>query len=211
MRMRAVPASRRPFVDLPAFKYTPYTLFTAGCFLAFTGMYAPYFYVQLYSLARSAVDEDFAFYLLPILNSTSIVGRIVPNYIADKTGSLNIIVPCAVVTGILQLCLIPISSKGAIIAFCLLYGLFTGSFVSLPPSVLIALSPNRALIGTHMGMALGLVGCGLLVGTPVAGAILDGRGFTAVWIYGGVLTLSGGVFMWAARVAKVGPKLMVRA
>jgi MFS family permease len=211
MRMRAFPSQKRPMLDLPAFKSMPYTLFVIGCFFGFMGMYAPYFYVQLFAIHYDIVRPSLVFYLVPILNSTSIIGRIIPNFIADYTGSFNIIAPCAMITGILTLCLIPIRSTAALIVFCLLYGFFTGSLVSLPPSVLIGLSPNKGLIGTHMGMAFGVTACGLLIGTPIAGVILDAKGFAHVWIFGGVLTLAGGVIMWIARCQKVGWSVLKKA
>ncbi|RMZ41958.1 monocarboxylate permease [Aspergillus flavus] len=95
-----------------------------------------------------------------------------------------------------------------IVAF--LYGFFTGAFVSLPPTCFVKLSPDRALIGTRMGMGYAVMTIGNLVGTPAAGAILQNRGFNAVWIFGGGLSIAGGIAMMISRNFQGGWKLLIR-
>lgn len=211
MKMRVKPPAKRALLDLSAFRETPYIFFTLGSFLGFMGLYTPFFYVQLYAIEKGITDTNLGFYLISILNTASIFGRIFPNIAADRIGAFNTIVPCAILAGILSLCLIPISSVGPIIVFLILYGFFSGSFVSLPPTILVHLSPKRSVIGTRMGMCFAITSIGLLIGTPIAGAILDARGFTSVWIFGGVLTIAGGCCMALGRGAKVGWSVMKKA
>ena len=45
-----------------------------------------------------------------------------------------------------------------------LYGLFSGALVSLPPTIFVHLTKNRAVIGTRMGMGFAIISIGLLVG-----------------------------------------------
>lgn len=207
MKVRVLPASKRKIVDWSAFREPPYALFVGGGFLAFIGLYTPFFYIQLFAIQSNIADTNLAFYLLPILNASSTFGRIFPNMVADKVGPFNIVVLCATISGILALCLNAVSSIGSLIVFCILYGFFSGSFVSLPPTILVGLSPNRGIVGTRMGMCFACVAVGVLIGTPIAGAILDTSGFTGVWIFGGVLTVLGGCVIGAARVCKIGWKL----
>lgn len=47
-----------------------------------------------------------------------------------------------------------IHSIGAIIMFCIAYGFFSGTFVSTTGPALATLSPDMALVGTHMGKPL---------------------------------------------------------
>jgi MFS family permease len=54
----------------------------------------------------------------------------------------------------------------------LLYGAFSGGVVSLTPSVIVGLSPDMGRVGTRMGMSFIISGLAILVGTPIAGAIL---------------------------------------
>ena len=69
-------ASRQK-TDLTAWKETPFTAFAVGTFLAFTGLYIPYFYIQVYGLSAGGVSSDLAFYLVSTLNAGSLLGRIV--------------------------------------------------------------------------------------------------------------------------------------
>jgi len=211
MKPRVLPAAQRALVDWTAFKSLPYMLFVIGSFVAFMGLFTFFFYVQFYVIQRHITDENLAFYLLSVLNAASVFGRIIPNFVADKVGPLNIIIPCALISGLLTFCLIPLTSKGGIIILTLLFGFFSGSLVSLPPTIVVHMSPNRGLIGTRLGMCFGIVAVGVLIGTPIAGAILDSRGYESVWIFGGTLTVSGGLVMGLSRVAFKGTRLLVKA
>ena len=152
LRVRTIPDSRRKFLDLPAFKEPAYALFVLGNFLGFMGLYVVFFYVQTYAIQTGIASENMGFYLLSVLNAGSVFGRIIPNFIADRTGPMNMIVPCALISGILALCLIAARTLAPVIVICALYGFFSGSFVSLPPTILVHLTDNRAMIGTRMGM-----------------------------------------------------------
>jgi predicted MFS family arabinose efflux permease len=152
LRVRVIPDSRRKFLDLPAFKEPAYALFVLGTFLGFMGLFVVFFYVQSYAIETKIASENTGSYLLAILNAGSVFGRIIPNFIADRVGPMNMIVPCALVSGVLCLCLIAVHSLAPVIVICALYGFFSGSFVSLPPTILVHLTSNRAMIGTRMGM-----------------------------------------------------------
>ncbi|KAK4964086.1 hypothetical protein LTR66_012481 [Elasticomyces elasticus] len=208
MKVRVLPAARRKFLDLAAFREAPYFLFVFGGFLGFMGLYTPFFYVQTYAIAKHITDENLGFYMLSIINAASIFGRIIPNYVADRTGPINMIVPCALISGIICLCLIPVASVASLIVLCLVYGFFSGTFVSLPPTIFVLLSPNRGMIGTRMGMGFSFIACGLLIGTPVCGLILRASSFEYVWVFSGALTILGALSMAGCRVAQGGWSLM---
>lgn len=75
MRVRVLPPKSRSLSDLPAFRIPAYSLITAGFFLGFMGLSIPVFYAQVYAIEEHITNEDLAFYLLAILNSTSTFGR----------------------------------------------------------------------------------------------------------------------------------------
>lgn len=210
MKMRVKPPASRPLTDFPALKYLPYSLFILGAFISFIGLYVPFFYCEVYAYQSNFGDGEFSFYTLAILNGASTFGRILPNIIADAIGPFNVIIPCALFAGICTLSLLSITAVPSFVVFLIFYGFFSGAFVSLPPPVLIALSPNRALMGTHMGMAFAGVACGVLVGTPIAGAILKRYGYDAIWIYGGVFTCAGAFVMFVARGMKLNWTKMIQ-
>ena len=212
MRVRVLPAKKRSLLDLPAFKKPAYTLTVFGFFIGFMGLYMPFFYAQVYALERHITNENLAFYLLAVMNSTSVFGRIIPNYLADFLGAFNVVIPCAFVASVLCFCFITINSSAGIIVLMAFYGFFSGSFVSLPPTIIVHLSLDaREKIGTRLGQAFACIALGLLVGTPIGGAILDKSGFDGVWVFGGCLLLGSAVALVAARVLYKGWGLMVKA
>ncbi len=76
------------------------------------------------------------------------------------------------------------------------------------------MSPNLAVLGARMSMAFMSAGTGLLVGTPVAGAILatgDGDDWIMLQVWSGSLLVLSGLCMVGARVAKVGWGLLRKA
>lgn len=149
MRVRVLPGAKRKLIDWAAFKEMPYTLFTIGGVIGFAGLYVPFFYIQYYAISTGITDPNLGFYLLAVLNSASVFGRTIPNFFAGKIGGLNIITPCALITGILIWVLLAVTNVGGIVVFCIFYGFFSGTFVSLPPSIFVSLTTNRALIGTR--------------------------------------------------------------
>lgn len=211
MKVRVLPAAKRKLVDIKAFTELPYLFYCLGSMLGFMGLYVPLFYIQFYAIQTRITNANLGFYLLAILNAASVFGRILPNMIADKLGGLNILIPCAAATSILIYCLIDAVDVAGIVIIAILYGFFSGTFVSLPPSIFVSLSPNRGVIGTRMGMGFSTVSIGVLVGTPIAGAILGENNFKGIWIFGGTLTLVSTLLFIAARVAKVGWKLKVKS
>ena len=59
-----------------------------------------------------------------------------------------------------------------------------------------------------MGMGFAFISVGMLIGTPITGAVLDAAGFKYIWIYGGTLTGFGSCFILLARFAQGGWQLM---
>jgi predicted MFS family arabinose efflux permease len=205
MKVRVLPPAKRKLVDWSAFRDVPFLLFSFGGLIGFMGLYVPFFYTQYYSISTDITDANLGFYLLAILNAASVFGRVVPNFIADKVGPLNVLFPCALITGVLTLCLLAIHSVGGIVVFAVLYGFFSGTFVSLPSAVFVKLSPHRGVVGTRIGMGFSVISIGVLIGTPIGGAILGkvpNLHWNDLFVYAGVLTLAGAVFFGLAGIAK---------
>ena len=213
MRTRLPPSTKlRGFIDREAFKAKPYLIFCFGTFFGFMGVYVTFFYIQLYALEQTDTSPYLASYLLSIINAASTFGRLVPNFLADKVGPLNMQIPFAFIASILCFGWIGIKSSSGLVVFCVLYGFFVGSFVSLPGITIVSLSPNLRQIGIQLGMALTISGCGLLVGEPIAGAILrSSGGWTGLQVWCGVLLAISGCFSLAARIFKVGASFKAKA
>jgi MFS family permease len=174
-------------------------------------MYVPFFFVQLYAIQEGIMSENLAFYLLPVLNAGSIFGRIIPNFLADKIGPLNVLIPCSLIAALLAFCWIAIKNTAGLIIFCLLYGFFSGSFVSLPAMTVVSLSPNLGVVGVRMGMNFAFGAFGILVGNPIAGSIYKSKGWIGMQAFAGSWIIASGFFVIAARIAKVRLKVMSKA
>ncbi|CAO2658222.1 Nn.00g059450.m01.CDS01 [Neocucurbitaria sp. VM-36] len=212
MRVRVLPAKSRSLLDLRAFLFPAYSLQVAGFFCGFCGLYMPFFYAQLYALQRHITNENLAFYLLAVMNSTSTFGRILPNVLSDRIGPFNVVIPCCLISGLLCICFISVTSSAGIVVLMAFYGFFSGSFVSLPPTIMVNLSLNaRNKIGTRLGQSFAFVALGVLIGTPIGGAVLDRSGFDALWTFGGCMLFGSAAFLIAGRISFKGWGLMTKA
>lgn len=105
LRQRVKPPRARAMFDTTALTDGGWLLFTLGCLLGFVGLYVMFFYLSYYGLATGTADASMAFYIVPILNASSMFGRTLPNWLSDKSGPLNVLIPGAFICGVLVLCM----------------------------------------------------------------------------------------------------------
>ncbi|KAJ6101936.1 hypothetical protein N7486_004363 [Penicillium sp. IBT 16267x] len=209
MRVRIKPREKRKLYQLSAFKDLGYCIFCAAMFLGFLGFYNFLFYVQSYAIDTGIVDDNLGFYLLSILNAASTFGRIGPNFIADHTGPLNMLTPAVTITAILAFVWIRVHTVPGIIILSVFYGFFSGGFVSLPPVVMAYMTPDVRNLGTRLGQVFAITSFGLLIGTPIGGAILSSTGsYFGVQLFTACCLISSAVLMAALRFVRSGPHLI---
>jgi predicted MFS family arabinose efflux permease len=103
-------------------------------------------------------------------------------------------------------------SSAGIIVLMAFYGFFSGSFVSLPPTIVVNLSKDsRDKIGTRLGQSFAIVAFGVLIGTPIGGAVLNHGGYNALWTFGGCMLFASAALLIAARVSWAGFGVMKKA
>lgn len=192
-----------------------YMAFVLSSLIIYMGLFVILFYFSYYSAANEITDESLAFYLVPILNATSIFGRTIPNKLADKTGPFNLLVPASLISGLLMLCMMAVSSKGTIVVMALLSGFMSGALIGLPPVCLAMLTADKSRLGMRIGMGYTIIVQVVLISGPSSGAILRNGGasldWRSLWKFGGVPTCVTGLIYAAIRIAKYGPGLMVKA
>jgi hypothetical protein len=84
--------------------------------------------------------------------------------------------------------------------------------MGLPAAGIVSMSNSTNNIGKRLGMALGIMGCGVLFAEPIAGAILGawGGGWVGLVAWSASLMVVGCIFMTAARITKAGSKIFVK-
>jgi len=91
-------------------------------------------------------------YLLAILNGASAVGRVVPNFIADYFGSLNLLIVMGTGSGILAFSVFGADTSGGSVVVAVLYGFFSGGYQSLVGPTLISMATHPSEIGMRLGI-----------------------------------------------------------
>ncbi|KAI1409051.1 MFS general substrate transporter [Hypoxylon sp. FL1857] len=213
MRVRVKPPVLRGFIDRTAFTDIPYVVLVLTIFLGMIGTTILLFFISFYSDEQGILDDEMAFYLVPILNVGSCFGRVLPNAISDKIGPLNIVTPCALITGVLLFCLMVAKNEASIIVLAILSGFFSGVYIAMPPACFIPFIEDKSKIGTRIGMGYGIISFALLIGGPGAGAILGTMqplNWHGIWAFGGASISVSGLLFAALRFYRSGPNVLVK-
>ena len=125
-------------------------------------------------------------------------------------GPMNAHISFATAATILAYCWIAVKDTLGLIAFSVLDGFFSGTFVTLGGPIVFALTTDADTIGTRFGMLTGVCGVALLIGNPIAGAILDHGRWLALQLWAASLLLAAALFIAWARIAKYGADLRMK-
>lgn len=210
LKQRLPPRKSGPLVEWAAFTEIPYLLFAIGMFLNFWGLYIGFFYIGSFSRNIIGVSTDRSIDLLLVMNGVGMVGRLVPNLLADQfTGPLNLLIPFSFATALVGYCWAAVKDMGGLWAFAVFYGLFAAGIQSLFPATLSTLTTDLKKIGVRMGMVLSVVAVAALIGSPIAGALVerDDGNYLYAQMFMGSAIIAGGITLSGARVTKVGTGL----
>ncbi|KAF2162939.1 hypothetical protein M409DRAFT_68885 [Zasmidium cellare ATCC 36951] len=196
----------RKLIDLDFFNNVPLAVFWFGLFWGFMGLWIPRNYIGTYALESRIAGETIAFYLVAILQAGAIVGRIGPGLFADKIGPLNMLIPSTLVSSVLVFCWIAIKNEAGLIVFAVLYGAMYGVILGMaPPAAITLMKGDLKRYGSFVGMGSFTASPGVLIGNPIAGAILRGSGgFVGLQAFTGSILLLAGLLFIAARIMAVG-------
>jgi len=190
-------------IDLKALKETKYALTTLAVWLVEFAVFIPYTYLSSYAIHQGMRQQD-AYRLMALLNAGAIPGRALPGYVADRFGAFNTMsvtsFVCAVF--IFALWLSAGSSEVAITAFAVMFGFWSGAAISLTP-VCVASVCRIEDYGKRNGTTFSLASFAVLIGVPIAGAILQANGGSYVGLicFGGAMYLASCVAFVATRIA----------
>ncbi|EIW75911.1 MFS general substrate transporter [Coniophora puteana RWD-64-598 SS2] len=174
----------------------PYWMCVISAALVFWGLFFPFFYLQLFAELHG-LSQKMSFYAIPIMNASSLFGRTLPNFLADVIGPFNVMIPCTIISGGIMWLIFSATTVGGTVAFGILYGFFSGGFISIITPAVASFSQGVEEIGMRIGFASFVIGFALLTGTPIAGALVQ-NGKTYVWyrplIFASVVVLVGAAF-----------------
>lgn len=209
MKLR-VKAPKKPLAfDTGIFKERTTMAFILSGFFGYIGLQIPFFYISFTVNAKGYASTQESFYILAILNAASVFGRTLPAMMADRVGALNMLIPTAAVSALIAFAVIAARSFAGMIVLAVLYGFWSGTYIALPSSVFVSLTPpeKRHLIGIRMGIGFSLMGLGTLTGSPVAGVILGSeKNFTGVYAWCGSALTTACVGFCIVRYMRVGMK-----
>ncbi|KII88757.1 hypothetical protein PLICRDRAFT_176302 [Plicaturopsis crispa FD-325 SS-3] len=192
LKTRLPPHKVGPIIDFSVFKDVNYSIFVVGSWFILFGLYLPFFYLQEYAIIKG-VDQGLAFYTLAILNAASVFGRTIPNYLADKWGTLNILFLACLVSGVLIFVFLVLQSAASFIVFAIFFGFFSGTYVSTIAPCVAALTTDMRTIGLRVSMFFGCQGFAALFGTPINGALVSRQNgsFTGAVCFSGISVFLG--------------------
>ncbi|KAF1843925.1 MFS general substrate transporter [Cucurbitaria berberidis CBS 394.84] len=136
----------RTWFDTEAFHNKAWCWFTAAVAFMFFGFYPIFFNLEEWASVRgfgtrktSGGDASNGplqtFWLLAIMNGASTVGRMLLAHFSDKVGALNMHIVSQFVSSLLTLILWTLAgSETDAIAFCVVFGVFSGMVIGLPPA-----------------------------------------------------------------------------
>jgi len=221
MLTERVPFKDVPFVDLSMFRSLPFIgVFAAGAIGCFALFVPPYFlplFAQSIGLSPSTGAG-----LVAAFNACNAVGRFIAGPLCDKIGPVNMFLITMLLNAVSMLAIWPVSNTlGPLLVFAIFNGVANGSFFTTLPTVVAGMfGPGRAAVAMTMAVTGWTVG--YLMGTPIAGYLLqaaggghEGSGVTSIEAYrpaifyaGGVATVSA-LFVLLARM-KMAKKMIKR-
>ncbi|XP_037014920.2 monocarboxylate transporter 10 isoform X1 [Artibeus jamaicensis] len=187
----------KKFFNFAIFKVTAYTVWAVGIPLALFGYFVPYVHLMKHVNERFQ-DEDNKEVLLMCIGITSGVGRLFFGRIADCVPGVKKVylqVLSFLFIGLMSM-MIPLCNVfGALIAVCLVMGIFDGCFISIMAPIAFELVGAQD-VSQAIGFLLGFMSVPMTVGPPIAGLLRDKLGSYDVSFYlAGIPPLIGGAVL----------------
>ncbi|CAO3669684.1 hypothetical protein G6F70_004706 [Rhizopus microsporus] len=188
---------------------TRYILLLAFSFFVPFGYVTPFFLAPQFT-QHLGLDASAGAAMISVMSATNAICRIALGYLADRVGRFNTMLTFTFLAALFTMILWQFSTTYAsFIAFCVLYGLTAGGFVSLLP-VTTADIVGVENIQRGLGMAYMTTVFGNLVGTPVIGKLLNAYNWTAAIQFGGSVTMVSAIIMFVLRMIMANGKLFVK-
>ncbi|KAJ5173304.1 hypothetical protein N7492_005897 [Penicillium capsulatum] len=165
----------RSLVDWTAFREPSYMMFSVSLTCVMLAYYVPIFYVASYGRVVVHTTTSLSFYMVAIVNGSSVIGRVVPYLLVAYVKSIAILVLAVTASAIAMFTWIAVSSIPGFIVWACYWGTLSGVLVTAPTSIVAhpVFCPRPNYMGTRLGMMWGISSFGALGGTPIAGALVN--------------------------------------
>lgn len=194
----------RGWTDASAFKDQGFVSVLCGAVFSAMVYYLPMLYLPLYGTTAANVHNDsLAFYLVSIANGTSVFGRLLCGLVATAIGPLETCGLAIAGSAVILFCWFAVSSPAGVIVWSAAWGFMSSAIVAMPGAIVPRLTPSLKLVGTRTGMLWAVVGIGMLIGSPIAGTLIESSsGDTIHWwkaqLFAGIsITISSFFFLFA--------------
>ncbi|RYO91731.1 hypothetical protein DL764_008244 [Monosporascus ibericus] len=212
MRPRLRPRKSGPIIELAAFREPVYVAFVSGLFVSMLGNYYTFYYIASFGTQALGLSYSSASILIMVLNGVALPFRVIPAFIADRIGVLNVIVPLTYAWCIVAFCWLAVTNTTGYYIFTCFYGIISGSFQSLIATTIANITKRLDMVGTRLGMAFSIVSFASLTGPPIGGALQGANGgrFVAPQAWAAGMTAIAMVLVTLARVSRGGYNLKVK-
>ncbi len=192
------------FLDIRALKEPTFVTYMIANFSIFLGFYIPFFFIPLYAQVLLGTSQSTSYNFLAITHAGGVIGRLLPGLIASRFTKLGAVGTHALFgfcSATLVLAWTAVNDTPGFVVCCVLWGFFVGAHIAMPPSVTADLSPVTEVLGTRIGMVEAVTAPAVLIGGPIAGALIgpDGQtsksSFTRAQLLAGVALLIGAVLI----------------
>lgn len=163
------------------------------------------FFIDLFCI-RANVSESLQLYSVAIVNACAIVFRILPGFLADKFGRINIVIPSLILAGIFPLALwIPAHNTALTATFIVLWASATGVPVAVYPAITGQLFQSTGHIYSYLTVFYLYGGVSSLIGPIIGGSFIPPgnatttKGFEKLAIFCGVLCLASAAVAFLLR------------
>lgn len=146
-----------------------------------------------------------------LLTCTSVIGRIVPAWAGDRLGRFNVTIFFTLLSALFTIALwipAPDSNSAARMAYAALYGISSGVFVSLMPTLVVEVCPDMRQVGVFSGATYLAASPAILVAQPIGGVLVrndEGIGIVEMYVgmkvFAGLMMGIGGLLFIVARAA----------
>ncbi|KAI1871147.1 hypothetical protein JX265_006187 [Neoarthrinium moseri] len=165
-------------------------VFVIALFFQFLAYYIPLFYLTTFAVVKLKTGPAFAFDLLTISNAASFFGRTLPYLLGGRVTPIQTLILWEIIGVVLLFSWIAVKTVDGMIIWTVAWGFLSGVLVTAPAASVAhpTLSPSLGVIGARLGMSWATAALGVLIGAPVAGALVDvaNANFVLAQTFGGV-------------------------